>query len=104
MDENYGSLDGPDAYVKAQQIISDFNVSCQQQTGEKDTTYAKIGQTETGETVVVVVDPFMRRVHEVIPQSGEVCMVDATSNLGELGKTLVYILNSYIPAKHYNRS
>ena len=89
MDKNYGSLDGVDAYGKAQQIVTDFNLKCQLQTGETDTIYAKIEQTDTGESVVAVVDPFMRRVHQVIPQSGEICMVDATSNLGQFGKNLL---------------
>ena len=29
----------------------------------------------------MIVDPFMRRVHSTIPQSGEIVMVDTTSNL-----------------------
>ena len=33
------------------------------------------------ETVVAIVDPFMRRVHETIPQSGDIVFMDATSNL-----------------------
>ena len=43
--------------------------------------YAKIAQSGQGQTVVAIVDPFMRRVHQVIPQSGELIFMDATSNL-----------------------
>ena len=82
MDKKFGSVDGVDAFQRAQQVVSKFNFDCQTQTGFTDITYAKIEQTTAGETVVAILDPFMRRVHKVIPQSGEICMVDATSNLG----------------------
>ena len=82
MDKKYGSLDGVDAFKRAEETVNNFNSQCQKQTGAEH-TFAKIEQTPAGETVVAIVDPFMRRVHEVIPQSGEICMVDATSNLGK---------------------
>ena len=84
-DKEYGSLDGIDAYKRAEVIVSNFNETCQNENpSDKNIVYAKIEQTETGETVVAIADPFMRRVHEVIPQSGEIIMMDATSNLGKI--------------------
>ena len=64
MDRDFGSLDGVDAFQKAENIVSQFNSSCQLETGAKEITYAKIEQTITGETVVVILDPFMLRVHQ----------------------------------------
>ena len=82
MDSNYGTMDGPDAFMKAEDLISNFKKMCQEEnSSEPNKSYAKIKQTDTGETIVAIVDPFMHRVHEVIPQSGEIVMMDATSNL-----------------------
>ena len=92
MDEGFGSIEGVDAYCRAQNIIKKFNEEClNENPAEKAKVYAKIQQTETGETIVAVCDPFMQRVHETIPQSGEIVMMDATSNL-DRGDTKVFHL------------
>ena len=57
--------------------------------GEK---YAAIKQTEGGETVVVILDRFMRRVHAMIPQSGDMMIVDATSNLDRSDTKLFHLM------------
>ena len=44
-------------------------------------SFAKVAQTLEGETCVAICDPFMRRVHKMIPQSGELVMMDVTSNV-----------------------
>ena len=43
----------------------------------------KIAQTEKGETIVAICDSFCHRVHENLPQAGDIVLVDATSNLYE---------------------
>ena len=82
IDSCFGSRDGVDAYEKAEEIIKVFNRDCKKESPLPDgENYAAISQTEKGETVVAVVDPFMRRVHGNIPQCGEIVLIDATSNL-----------------------
>ena len=43
--------------------------------------YARVQQTPNGQTCVVIVDAFMRRVHRMVPQSGDTLLMDATSNV-----------------------
>ena len=82
MDREYGSSDGVDAFKKAEELVKKFDNECKQENPlPENEHYAKIIQTADGETIVAVVDPFMRRVHSTVPQSGEIVMVDATSNL-----------------------
>ena len=79
MDDTLGSRDGIDAFEKAEVLVNEFNSECSKDNPNE--CFAKIAQTNKGETVVAIVDPFMRRVHETIPQSGEIVFMDATSNL-----------------------
>ena len=82
MDNAFGSKDGIDAFQKAKEIVENFNARCQKEYPlEKNKNYARIAQTDSGETVIAIADPFMQRVHGIIPQSGEIVMMDATSNL-----------------------
>ena len=79
MDDHLGSRDGIDAFEKAKKIIEDFNSECAKDlpTSSENQCFAKIAQNNKGETAVAIVDPFMRRVHETIPQSGDIVCVDA---------------------------
>ena len=43
--------------------------------------YAKVAQTEGGDACIAICDAFQRRVHKMVPQSGELMMMDATSNV-----------------------
>ena len=55
MDDEFGSLEGVDAYYRAQNIVEKFNEEClNENPAEKAKVYAKIQQTETGETIVAV--------------------------------------------------
>ena len=93
MDKTIGSKDGIDAYEKAEEIIAEYDKECKKShplSGEK--CYARIAQSEEGETAVVIVDPFMYRVHQTMPQSGDIVMVDATSNLDRNDSKLFHIV------------
>ena len=61
----YGDLSGPDAYLKAVERINSYN----EKNGQ---TLAKITQTEEGETIIAICDKFNRRVHERLPQAGDI--------------------------------
>ena len=81
-DQTIGSRDGVDDKEKAVEMVKDFDEKCKKEFPLPDgECYAKIAQSGQGQTVVAIVDPFMRRVHQVIPQSGELIFMDATSNL-----------------------
>ena len=85
MEKRYGTFNGVDAYQRAVQRIKNYN--------EKHCLeLAKVVQTEQGETIVAVCDLFSRRVHENIPQAGDIILVDATSNLDRQDTKLVHIV------------
>ena len=81
----YGDLSGLNAYLKAVERINTYN----EKHGE---TLAKIAQTEGGETIVAICDKFNRRVHERLPQAGDIVLVDATSNLDRHDTKLFHII------------
>ena len=92
-DDNLGSGDGIDAFEKAKKLIDDFNSECLKDTPlSENQCFAKIAQNIKGETVVAIVDGFMRRVHEKVPQSGELCLIDATSNLDRYDSKVFHIV------------
>ena len=74
IETTYGPQTGPDAYKLAKEKISRYN----ERHGQ---TLAKIETTESGDVIIAICDEFNRRVHEHVPQSGDIVLVDATSNL-----------------------
>ena len=54
----FGTLDGPDAMVRAKNIADEYN-------RENGSEYVKVVQREDGHYYVVIVDQLHRRVHEV---------------------------------------
>ena len=93
IDRTVGSRDGIDAYEKAEEIIKTYDSECKKShplCGDK--CYARIAQSEEGETAIVIVDPFMHRVHQTMPQSGDIVMIDATSNLDRNDSKLFHIV------------
>ena len=88
-----GSVDGIDAIEKAFDLVKDFNEQCKKEVGDGDSKdFAKIAQSEDGETVVAIVDPFMRRVHKTVPQCGDIIFVDATSNIDRGDTNIVHFV------------
>ena len=93
MDKTVGSRDGLDAYERAEELVRKFDDECKLSHPLPGTQcYAKIAQSLDGETAVVIVDPFMQRVHQTIPQSGDIVMIDATSNLDRNDSKLIHIV------------
>ena len=93
LDRTVGSRDGVDAYNRAVKMVNEFDADCKKEfplpEGEY---YAKIEQSDDGETVIAIVDPFMHRVHKTIPQSGELVLIDATSNLDRCDSKLFHLM------------
>ena len=54
----FGTLDGPDAMVRAKNIAEKYNT-------ENGSDYVKVVQREDGHYYIVIVDQLHRRVHEV---------------------------------------
>ena len=93
LDRQIGSRDGVDVFVKCQEVIKQFETECQADHPLPDgKNYAMIVQTEDGETVVVICDPFMHRVHSMVPQAGELVLIDATSNLDRSDTKLIHVV------------
>ena len=93
MNNTIGSKDGIDAYIKAEEMVAEFDAACKAESPlNNGEYYAKIAQTEAGETAIAIVDPFMRRVHETVPQSGEMVLIDATSNLDRQDSKLFHLV------------
>ena len=93
MDQTVGSKDGVDAYQRAEELVKQYDITCKQSYPLPDNKYyAKIAQSEDGETAVVIVDNFMHRVHGTVPQAGDIIMVDATSNLDRNDSKLIHVV------------
>ena len=85
MDINLGPQSGPEAYKVAQQKVADYNE-------KHNRELAKIDITETGDVIVAICDDFCRRVHETVPQAGDIVLVDATSNLDRHDTKLFHLI------------
>ena len=72
--KRFGSINGPDAFMKAVELIEKIN----EKSGER---IASIRQLEDKTIVVAVCDDLMRRTHALVPQSGDVIFVDATGSV-----------------------
>ena len=72
--KRFGSINGPDAFLKAVELIERIN----EKAGEK---IASIRQLEDKTIVVAVCDELMKRTHALVPQSGDVIFVDATGSV-----------------------
>ena len=72
--QRFGSINGPDAYLKAKELIEKINENAEQKI-------ATIRQLEDTTIVVAVVDELMRRTHELVPASADVIFVDATGSV-----------------------
>ena len=93
MDQTVGSRDGVDAYQRAEELVRQYDSTCKQSPPlPENKYYAKIAQSEDGETSVVIVDNFMQRVHGIVPQAGDIIMVDATSNLDRNDSKLIHVV------------
>ena len=86
MDEHHGPQTGPKAYEIAQERVRAYNERHKQEL-------ASITMTESGNVVVAVCDEFSRRVHETLPQAGDIMLVDATSNLDRHDTKLFHLVS-----------
>ena len=85
IENTYGTINGVDAYLKAVEKVKEYN----ERNNEE---LAKIIQTDDGDTVVAICDHFCRRVHEHLPQAGDIVLVDATSNLDRQDTKLFHFI------------
>jgi hypothetical protein len=88
-----GDFQGIDAYRKVEEFIEGYEAKCQGEeklpNGEK---YSKVEQTPDGQTCIVIVDAFMRRVHKMVPQSGDLLIMDATSNIDRSDSKIFHLM------------
>ena len=92
IESKLGSYNGVDAYAKLAEFIEKYENANQKMNklpGEE--RYAKVEQINE-QTVVVIIDAFMRRVHTSVPQSGDLLIMDATSNLDRSDTKLFNII------------
>lgn len=80
--EVFGRINSPEAYEKAVKKTEEYNEKNKE-------VLCSMKQTDDGETIVVVCDNLSKRVHKVLPQSGDIVYVDATSNLDRQDSKLV---------------
>ena len=81
----FGTINGPDVYIKAKEFIDNYN----EKAGD---IIATIKQLDNGGVIVCVVEKFMRRVHHVVPQSGQIMFVDATGSLDRCNHQLLKLM------------
>ena len=73
-----GSINGPDATKKAYEMIKQYN----RENGENLASISFTdGQEGNREVVLVVIDKVVQRVHQLVPQSGDIVYVDGTGSL-----------------------
>ena len=90
--KEFGSFGGPDTAKKASAKVDEFNK-------KHNKELAKFKQLPNGETVVAICDPLNRRVHELVPQAGDIVFVDGTSNV-DLSDSKLFTFLTVTPA-HY---
>ena len=84
---------GVDAYVKIVDFVKEYNEKTTANNPlEENVVFAKVAQTNDGETCVAICDPFQRRVHKTIPQSGDLMMMDATSNVDRSDTKIFHLM------------
>ena len=86
IESTFGSLNGSDAFEKAEERIRRYN-------DEKGFVAAKLERTSTGEIVIAIFDSFCRRVHKHVPQAGHIMLMDATSNLDRYDTKLFHLIS-----------
>ena len=72
--EKFGSLSGPDMFMKTHE-------ECKKYNDEHQAELAHFRQTDSGDFYIVITDPLQLRVHKKLPSSGDVALIDGTSNL-----------------------
>ena len=100
IESTYGSVGGPDVYIRAKEHIDSYN----EKNGAE---FAKMEESEKGEIIIVICDKFCRRVHEKVPQAGDIVLVDAASNLDRhdtetISPTLPYSSRGFILGCYFN--
>ena len=80
-----GSFNGPDATLKAYELVNQYN----KDAGEKLASHTF---TENNEIVIVVVDQLAKRVHKLVKQAGDIVYVDGTGSLDRLDTQLVKLM------------
>ena len=88
-----GSYEGVDAYVKITEFVKEYNDKTTKNNPCDGTDiFAKVAQTEDGETCIAICDPFQRRVHKIIPQAADLLMMDATSNVDRSDTKIFHLM------------
>ena len=85
MNTNHGPQSGPESFRIAQEKVAAYN----EKHGRE---LAKIRLLDTGDVIMAVCDDFCRRVHETVPQAGDIVLVDATSNLDRHDTKLFHLV------------
>ena len=67
----------PDSFVRADQWVREYN----SKHGKELALVKQMKLNGRMEMFACVVDPFQRRAHKILPQSGDIVAVDATSSL-----------------------
>ena len=80
-----GLVNGPDAFQQAKQRIEQYNK-------KHGRTVAKMEVLPSRDIVVAICDIFCQRVHEFVPQAGDIVLMDATSNLDRHDTKLFHLM------------
>ena len=91
--EALGSYEGVDAYVKIVDFVKEYNdKTAKNNPSDDEEFFAKVAQTEDGETCIAICDPFQKRVHKMVPQSGDLMLMDATSNVDRSDTKIFHLM------------
>ena len=66
--EQFGKINSPEAYEEAVAKVKEYN-------GKHEEVLCTIEQLDDGEVIVAVCDQLSKRVHQVLPQSGDIVLM-----------------------------
>ena len=90
--DKLGSYKGVYAYIKIVEFVKSYNKTTNTNNhAEGSASCAKFAQTIDGEMCIAICDPLQRRVHKLIPQSGELMMMD-NSNVDNSDTKIVHLM------------
>ena len=81
----FGKMLGPEAMQKAQEHAEKYNLKHKK-------GLCHVVQNEDGHFYIIILDPLTLRVHQMLPSSGDIALLDATSNLDRVDSKLFRFL------------
>ena len=98
LDFTYGPTRDPaDVTASLKEMVECYNTSSAENAENAENESAAVRTTSSGRRLVAVCSPLMRRVHEHVSHSGELCFIDSTGGM-DRQDSRVFVLLTHSPA------